>query len=318
MPHSPLHLWYSDTYSFGIDEKANFPRLRYKFTRDLLEHDPRIVFNDAPKVSIDDITRIHDMDYVYRFLEGSLSEKEQRAIGLRPWKPDIVPRTLHLVGGTLAATKRVIRNGGFAGNLAGGTHHAFADRGAGYCIFNDLAVCARYAQVEFGFQNLLIIDLDVHQGDGTASIFRFDDQVHTFSMHCGKNFPFRKQKSDWDIPVETDISDQQYLEVLEEALEVLFAREPELIFYQAGVDPLADDRLGRLSLSRETLQRRNHMVLSRAHQRNIPMVLTMGGGYSEPIQLSAQAHADVFRQAAAMMTASASASSESPDGHITV
>ena len=157
MSSNPLHLWYSETYSFGIDEKANFPRLRYQFTKELLHEDPRIVFNQAPKISIDDIIRIHDLNYVHRFLEGNLTEKEQRAIGLRPWKPDIVDRTLHLLGGTLEATKQVIHHGGFAGNLAGGTHHAFSDRGAGYCIFNDIAVCARYAQMEFGFQNLLVI-----------------------------------------------------------------------------------------------------------------------------------------------------------------
>ena len=146
MNTNTLPLWYSHTYSFGIDERANFPRLRYKLTKDQLDDNPLISIREAPKASLDDILRIHEETYVNRFLEGTLTEKEQRAIGLRPWKPDIVPRTLHLIGGTLEATKHVIQHGGFAGNLAGGTHHAFRARGAGYCIFNDLAICARYAQ----------------------------------------------------------------------------------------------------------------------------------------------------------------------------
>jgi len=206
----------------------------------------------------------------------------------------MIPRTLLLMGGSLGATREVLAGAPCAANLAGGTHHAFRDRGAGYCVFNDLAVSASHALKE-GASRILIVDLDVHQGDGTASIFAQEPDVFTFSMHCGRNFPFRKQTSDLDVAVEEGCEDEEYLHTLSKTLPRLFnGVSPDLVLFQAGVDPLAHDKLGRLNLSREGLQQRNSLVFEELYKRDIPVVVFMGGGYSVPLEKSVEAHADVF------------------------
>ena len=220
----------------------------------------------------------------------------ERRIGLRPWLPTIVPRTLRIVGATLAATRDAIATGSGAGNLAGGTHHAHHAAGSGYCIFNDIAVAARVALAEHGLERVLVVDLDVHQGDGTATIFADDPRVFTWSVHCAENFPFRKQRSDLDCPVPEGSGDGPYLEALETHLDrLLDSQRPQLVFFQGGVDPLQTDKLGRLNVSRAGLQRRNARVLSALRERAVPHVVVMGGGYGAPLSDSIDCHADLFQ-----------------------
>lgn len=239
------------------------------------------------------------MDYVDRFFNHQLSEKEIRRIGLRPWKKEIVERTLRLTGGALQAMEQVLIWGRtIAGNMAGGTHHAFREVGAGYCIFNDLAICAEQALVHAGVEKILILDLDVHQGDGTAKIFENDERVFTVSLHGKNNFPFRKQVSDWDLEFENDTEDGEYLETLEDVLAKLALMQFDLIFFQAGVDGLASDALGLLNLTREGLKKRNEKVFDWRDNLDLPMVIFMGGGYAQPIKDTVDAFTDLFMEAA--------------------
>ena len=292
-------IYYSPLYTGAIHPDARFPRLRYKMVyEELLKREAPCEFREPTPIEKHHLLRTHDKDYVDRFLAGELTERERRAIGLRPWTEAMIPRTLLLMGGSLSATMDVLSGAPCGANLAGGTHHASRDRGAGYCVFNDLAVCSDYALSE-GIQRILILDLDVHQGDGTASIFRDQPRVFTFSLHCEKNFPFRKQESDLDIGLADGLADAAYLDILERTLEQLIDQvDPELVFYQAGVDTLATDRLGRLDLSRDALRLRNTMVFDALRARDLPVVVMMGGGYSDPIDASVQAHADVFQSLA--------------------
>jgi acetoin utilization deacetylase AcuC-like enzyme len=185
-----------------------------------------------------------------------------------------------------------------AGNMAGGTHHAFREEGAGYCIFNDLAICAQHALVNSTVKKILILDLDVHQGDGTAKIFENDQRVFTVSLHGKNNFPFRKQVSDWDIEFENDTGDEEYLTVLDQVLIKLSNEDFDLIFFQAGVDGLASDALGLLNLSREGLMERNKRVFAWREHKKLPMVIFMGGGYAKPIDDTVDAFTDLFLEAA--------------------
>ena len=187
---------------------------------------------------------------------------------------------------------------GVAGNLAGGTHHAFRGEGAGFCVFNDIAIAIAWARAECDISRAAVVDLDVHQGDGTAAIFEDDRNVFTFSMHGGSNFPFRKQRSSLDIELPDGAGDTPYLEHLHSGLDRVWDFDPELVIFQSGVDALASDRLGRLSLTRAGLRERNRIVLQDTKRRGIPVVITLGGGYSEPVELTVDAHEDSFRTAA--------------------
>ena len=289
-------LFYSPVYSNAIHPDARFPRLRYKLVAEGLREAGLSHLLATPEpVPIPILNRSHCPEYVSRFLSGEMEEKEKRAIGLRPWTEDIVSRTLLLVGGSWMAVRSVLDGELWAANIAGGTHHAYFDRGAGYCIFNDLVVCAHEA-ISHGLSRILILDLDVHQGDGTASMLKDTPETFTFSAHCEKNFPFRKQVSDLDIPLPEQMGDDAYLaEVLPRLDAVLQSFDPELVLFQAGVDPLGSDHLGRLCLTREGLNKRNHAVYEAILGAGIPMVVTMGGGYSRPIERSVEAHIDVFQ-----------------------
>lgn len=300
-----LPLWYSSIYTDGLDPAARFPRDRYRLVREALadlEEAGDVVFREPEPLDPEALLLVHDADYVCDFLKGELDEAMVRRIGLKPWTEVIVERTMILTGGTVEATSWAIQNRGIAANLGGGTHHAYRDFGSGYCIFNDLAVAAKVAQRDHGIGRVAVIDLDVHQGDGTAAIFEGDASVTTVSFHCEKNFPFRKMSSDFDLPLEEGLGDDDYLSTLESFL----AREMaplqfDLIFFQAGVDALETDRLGHLSLTREGMKKRNDLVFDFARSQNAPLVITMGGGYGEPIETSVSAHADLFREAAAMV-----------------
>ena len=231
------------------------------------------------------------------FLDGTLSAAAVRRIGF-PWSREMVDRTLASAGATLAATRDALTVG-WGGTLAGGTHHALYAEGAGFCVVNDIAVAIRKLQHDRGIGRAAVIDLDVHQGDGTAAIFQDDQRVFTFSMHGAANFPFRKQPSRLDIALRDGTEDDDYLRRLAQALPEVLAFAPEIVFYQAGVDTLASDRLGRLSLTSDGLAARDRMVFEAC--RGIPFVVTMGGGYSEPIELTVEAHAQTYRLAAQLL-----------------
>jgi acetoin utilization deacetylase AcuC-like enzyme len=264
--------------------------------REELQTDTRFTLVASELAKRDDILRIHDLVYVDGFLNGTLENPVMRRIGF-PWSPELVTRTLASAGATLSATRTALSTG-VSGTLAGGTHHASRNEGSGFCVFNDLAISLDWARSERGIGRAAVIDLDVHQGDGTAAIFEEDPAVFTLSLHGAKNFPFRKRHSTLDVELEDFTNDEHYLAVLEPALEKVWQFAPELIIFQAGVDTLKADRLGRLGLTREGLRKRDLLVLRTAAQLQIPIVITIGGGYSEPIDETVQANAQTFRTAA--------------------
>ncbi len=247
----------------------------------------------APLATKREILRVHTADYVDAFLTGKLPPKMQRRIGL-PWSPAFVRRTLASVGATLAAA-RVAMETGFGAALSGGTHHAFPDFGEGFCVFNDLAIAARMLLEDYGIDRIAIVDVDVHQGNGTAAIFHREPRVFTLSIHAENNFPFRKAASSLDIALPDGCTDELYLRALERALEVVAAFRPEVVLYQGGVDVIRYDRLGRLALSIDGVYRRDVTVFRWVRQIGIPMVLTMGGGYSDPLRYTIQAHLQTYR-----------------------
>ncbi|MEW5318395.1 MAG: hypothetical protein WDW38_009620 [Sanguina aurantia] len=229
-----------------------------------------------------------------------MTADEMRNVGF-PWSKELVGRTFASTGATVAATRLVLTHGcGIAANVAGGTHHAFRDRGEGFCVFNDIAVAATVALKEFQLTRILVLDLDVHQGNGTAAIFQDEPRVVTFDMHGAGNYPWRSRMTNtYDIGLADGCKDAEYLAVLSERLPLLHAtHQPQLIFFQAGVDPLEADSFGRLSLTRAGLNQRNNMVYSYALEHNIPLVITMGGGYTRPPDATIEAHTDVYRTAA--------------------
>ena len=296
-----MPLWFHDLYTDGIHPDARFPRDRYRrLLHRLLDGEAShwLTIETAPLADRNDLLRAHDEAYVDRFLAGIMSEKEIRRIGLRPWTPSLIPRTLHIMGGAMAALRFVAESNGIAGNMAGGTHHAHHAYGAGYCVFNDLAICARLATQSLGFQRVSILDLDVHQGDGTATIFWEDPSVRTISVHCAENFPFRKQPSDFDFPVHQGTGDERFGEVVNQALERAMDFQPDLLLFQGGVDGLATDGLGRLNLSRLGMRKRNRVVYEAVLREQIPCVVFMGGGYSKPIEPTIDAFVDLFVDAA--------------------
>ena len=299
-PNHRLSIWYHPIYTNGIHPDARFPRDRYTKLVDKLRSDQcsnEFFFRQPTEASRDELIIAHNPEYVDNFLNQNLTEKEIKRIGLTPWTPQIIPRTRLLMGGAIAALEHVLKNGGVAGNLAGGTHHAHHDFGSGYCIFNDLAVCSLLALSRYKITKIVVIDLDVHQGDGTATILQNVDQVLTISVHCKQNFPFRKSESDYDLELPANAGDEELLETVAQALDITKQFEPQLILFQAGVDGLATDALGKLNISREGMRRRNEMVFDFAVERSIPTVVFMGGGYSDPIDFTIEAFHDLFLSA---------------------
>lgn len=303
MASSPLFgMWYHPLYTDGIHPEARFPRDRYQRLLDRFETtgaNQAMRITQPQPVDTSLLLLAHDADYVDRFLAGELSEKEEKRIGLTPWTPAMIERTLVLMGGAVEATEHAVQTGGFSGNMAGGTHHAHRDFGSGYCVFNDLAVCALHALEHLGVERVAILDLDVHQGDGTATMLADEPRACTISVHCSTNFPFRKSVSDHDLPVPPESGDEVYLNTVREAVDLCEAFEPELILYQAGVDALEADALGKLNVSREGMRQRNHLVFEAAEALGVPLVVFMGGGYAKPIDASLDAFYDLFTDAAA-------------------
>jgi acetoin utilization deacetylase AcuC-like enzyme len=230
----------------------------------------------------EEITRAHCPAYLARVVTGTLSAEEQHAIGF-PWTPQMAERSRRTSGATIAAARAALRDG-TAANLAGGTHHAFRDRGEGFCVFNDSAIAARALQAESLVERVVIIDCDVHQGNGTAAIFRNDPSVFTFSIHGANNFPFAKEAGDLDIELADGSGDREYLDALEGGLAEALARaEADLAIYLAGADPYLDDRLGRLALTKQGLLGRDRMVFEACQRAGLPVAVTMAGGYARDI-----------------------------------
>lgn len=291
-------LYYSDRYDLALPPGHKFPSQKYARLRTLLASEALYRFEEAPFASIEAICRVHEAGYVRSFLDGTLPPAAIRRVGF-PWSPGLVRRTLASVGGTLAAANDAMASG-FGGNLAGGTHHAFRAEGAGFCVFNDLAVAIQSLRADKRIIRAAVIDLDVHQGDGTAALFADDPNVFTLSVHGQNNFPFRKQRSTMDVALPDGTADAEYLGVLESALPKVFEFRPEIVFYQSGVDALATDALGRLALSPEGLRTRDREVMTMARAYGAPFVITLGGGYARPLDDTVAAHASTYRMAAAI------------------
>lgn len=242
------------------------------------------------------ILAVHDQDYLKKLEDQDMDRKSTKAIGL-PLSPELVLREKILVGGTLMATEYALEYG-ISMNIAGGTHHAFTNKGEGFCLLNDQAIAARFLQWEKNLGNILIIDLDVHQGDGTAEIFKNDPSVFTFSMHARNNFPFQKEHSSLDISLPDGTGDKEYLQILKQQLPKLFREvKPEFVFYQCGVDILSTDKLGKLDCTLEGCKERDRFVLQSCRDLGIPLECSMGGGYSTEIKTIVEAHANTFRLA---------------------
>ena len=240
-------------------------------------------------VSLNDVLRVHTSSYVQAFLNGTLDRRALLRLGL-PWSPALVRRVLAVVGGSLGAANTALRDG-VAVNLAGGTHHAFADRGEGYCVFNDLVIALRRLRADGRLDRVLIIDLDVHQGNGTAALCRSDEATFTFSMHGANNYPAHKEQSSWDVDLPDGTTDEAYVSRLAGILPMLIDRaRPDLIMYQAGVDVLAGDRFGKLALSPAGVEERDRLVCTCAVQAGLPLVVTLGGGYAREIDRMVEAH----------------------------
>ena len=289
-------LFYTDHFAIPLPPEHKFPMEKYRILREMLNADRQFRFEPAPLAGRAEVELVHHPEYVEAFLSGALSGAAMRKIGF-PWSEMLVKRTMASVGATLTATAEALGTG-WGGTLAGGTHHAFAAEGSGFCVFNDIAIAIMSLRSRGLIRRAAVVDLDVHQGDGTAHIFRDDPSVLTLSIHCKNNFPLRKQQSKIDIEVDAYTRDEEYLNVLRETLPRVQAFQPEIIFYQSGVDGLESDVLGKLSLTHEGLARRDEMVMSLAREQGIPLVITLGGGYSNPVELTAKAHANTFRAAA--------------------
>jgi acetoin utilization deacetylase AcuC-like enzyme len=285
----------TDHYVIPLPVGHKFPVGKYGILRRLLQQEGLIRLEPAPPAEPEMVELAHDAGYVRSFLQGSLASMAMRRIGL-PWSEVLVKRALASVGGTVSAALDALQTG-WGGTLGGGTHHAFRSEGAGFCIFNDIAVAIEFLRRRSQIRRAAVIDLDVHQGDGTAEIFRDDAGVFTLSIHCASNFPFRKQRSTLDLALPDNTEDDEYLRHLNECLPEVFASRPDILFYQSGVDGLASDFLGHLALTHEGLIERDLTVMKAARAHGVPIVLTSGGGYSRPIELSAEAHANTYRAA---------------------
>ena len=306
-----MRAFHSDQFVLPLPEGHTFPMPKYRLLREAVQATlPAVQLTEAPPASDGELALAHEPGWISAVTEGTTTAAQQREIGF-PWSQRMVERSRRSVGATVAAARTALF--GFAGgapegvaaNLAGGTHHAYAHKGSGYCVFNDVAVAARLMQAEWHrhgqragarsalqgrpphLLRVIVIDLDVHQGNGTAAIFRDDDSVFTLSLHGARNFPFRKEASDLDVELPDGCRDDEYLAALDTALATAWARHgnqpPGLAFYLAGADPHEDDRLGRLKISSAGLAERDRRVLAALHERGIPVALSMAGGYGRDI-----------------------------------
>ena len=307
-----MHAFYADNFVLPLPAGHRFPMRKYSLLRERVVSElPAVQLDQAPAASQGELALVHTPAYIQAIMQGTLPALEQREIGF-PWSPGMAERACRSAGATVAAARRALgllagaRPEGIAANLAGGTHHAYAHKGGGFCVFNDSAVAARLMQAEWARLHrharqplqVAVIDLDVHQGNGTASIFASDTSVFTLSLHGEKNFPFRKEASDLDVELPDGCVDAPYLQALEQALDELDRRfTPGLILYLAGADPFEGDRLGRLSLSFDGLEARDRRVFDWAWQRRIPLAFSMAGGYGVNIDETVQVQMNTYRVA---------------------
>lgn len=300
-----MFAYYADHFVLPLPEGHRFPMAKYRMLRDRIAQQlPGVALQVALPASDDDLALAHTPEYIAAIAHGTLPPAAQREIGF-PWSEAMAERARRSVGATVAASQQALRDG-VAGNLAGGTHHAYAYKGSGFCVFNDVAVAARRMQAEHAAGRgggapplqVAVIDLDVHQGNGTAHIFQGDDTVFTLSLHGARNFPFRKEASDLDVDLPDGCGDVEYLQALDEALVALDQRcAPGLVFYLAGADPHEGDRLGRLAVTHDGLEARDRRVFDWAWQRRIPLVFAMAGGYGNDLEDTIQAQLTTWRVA---------------------
>ena len=299
-----MQAFYADHFVLPLPEGHRFPMRKYSRLRERLGQElPSLLMQQAPAATDGELALAHAPAYIQAVRTGSLPPQMQREIGF-PWSEGMVERSRRSAGATIAAARVALREG-LAGNLAGGTHHASSEQGGGFCVFNDAAVAARLMQAERFRQTkrvlqVAVVDLDVHQGNGTAQIFAHDPSVFTLSLHGEKNFPFRKVQGDWDVDLPDGTSDEPYLQALHLALETLEHRfDAELIIYLAGADPHEGDRLGRLKLTFDGLMARDRAVMDWAWQRRIPLVMCMAGGYGHDIETTVQVQVNTWTVAQA-------------------
>src|ERR1044071_2584206 len=297
-----MRAFYSDRYVIALPEHHRFPIVKYAMIRQWLDRDRTIApshISEPRPAERDEILLVRTQDYYDRLVAGQLSGREIRRLGL-PWSEALVSRSRLSVAGTLAAARSALSSG-VAANLGGGTHHAFADHGEGFCVLNDIAVAIRVLRAESLIRRAAIIDLDVHQGNGTAAIFRDDPEVFTLSLHGEKNYPLVKQQSTVDVALADGTGDEEYLSLLSLHLTTVLDRfRPDVVFYQSGVDPFFDDRLGRLSLTHDGLKWRDLMVFTECSARAVPCVITLGGGYARKVADTVEAHCNTLRAARAV------------------
>ena len=292
-----LKIAFDKKYVLPLPEGHRFPMLKYELIPDQLLYEGLVSkeqFFSPKKIKENWVEKVHDRKYIRNLNSLTLTKSEIRKTGF-PLTKELVEREYMITEGSRQCVDYAMEFGA-AANIAGGTHHAFRNRGEGFCLFNDVAVASYYAIEKFQMNQILVIDLDVHQGNGTASIFREENRVYTFSMHGKKNYPFKKEISDLDVELDDGVKDGEYLKTLEHTIKKLDSTlKPNLIFYISGVDILSTDKLGRLKVSREGCKKRDEMIYEFAQKKNIPIVTSMGGGYSEKIYDIVEAHCNTYK-----------------------
>jgi acetoin utilization deacetylase AcuC-like enzyme len=287
-----MKIFYTDTFTIPLPENHSFPIAKYSLLREKISLaqlvSPENLQIPGP-VTVEDMLRGHDPEYIQRLQNGELTPKEIRRVGL-PWSQEVVRRARRSAGATIEACRASLIEG-VAVNLSGGTHHAFRDQGQGYCWLNDSVIASRKLQAEGVVKNVLVIDCDVHQGNGTAAILKNDPTIYTFSIHGKNNFPYHKEKSDLDIALDDNTGDAVYLDALEKGIiRTLEDTRADLAIYLAGADPYKDDRFGRLSLTKKGLAARDRMVFDYCEKAGLPVAVTMAGGYSRQVQDTVDIH----------------------------
>lgn len=292
-----MRAYYCDHFVLPLPDSHRFPMEKYRLLRERVESEPSVSLAVPPPATSEALLRVHEEGYVRRVFAGELTREEVRRIGF-PWSAELVERSRRSVGGTVAAAHAALEDG-VAANLAGGTHHAFRDRGEGFCVFNDVAVAIRDVQTSGTGDRFAVLDLDVHQGNGTAAIFEDDPDVFTLSVHGANNFPFRKSRSDLDIELPDGTRDEVFLAAVERGLGTALTASPCLAFYVAGADPFEGDRLGRLGVSKAGLRRRDELVFEACRASGTPLVIVMSGGYATEVTDTVDIHFATVTQAAA-------------------
>lgn len=283
LSRQPMKAFYCDQFVLPLPEQHRFPMSKYQILRERVATNPNFDLLVPEAATDEELLLCHSPEYVQKVVAGEMTESEQRELGF-PWSPEMVERSRRSVGATIAAAKIALEEGASA-NLAGGTPHAKSDIAQGFCVFNDCVIAARKMQKDDLADQIMILDADVHQGNGTASICTGDDSIYTYSIHGQKNYPASKEAGDMDIELEDGTTDETYLDSLRQSLHVAFNEAyPDLVFYLAGADPYKGDRLGRLNLSKKGLEQRDRIVMEFCTRRSLPLVMVMAGGYAKNVE----------------------------------